>query len=827
MPAAPALPSLPVTAVLAELGAALAGHGVAVLVAPPGAGKTTLVPLHLLGALPEGRIVLVEPRRLAARAAASRMADLLGETPGATVGWRMRLDTRVSARTRIEVVTEGVATRMILSDPELSGVAAILFDEFHERSLDGDLALALALDVREALRPDLRLLVMSATLDGARVASLLGEAPVVRSAGRAFPVEVRHRERGAAEAVEDAVAAAIREELGAGSGSILAFLPGQREIERTAERLAGRLPADVVLAPLFGRLEGAEQDLAIRPAPAGRRKVVLATTIAETSITIDGVATVIDSGLKRQPVFEPATGLQRLETVRVSRAAAEQRAGRAGRTAPGTAIRLWRAEQTAALEPFDRPEILSSDLSALVLDALAFGVAEPASLRFLDPPPAPAVAEARALLRDLGALDGDGRMTPVGEAMRALPLPPRLARMVAGAAAGEARRAAARLTVLLTEPGLGGLGVDLAERLRQWRADRTPRARAAEHLAGRIAATPLPALPDPLDDDDPGALLSLAYPDRVALARGAPGAFVLANGRGGVLEREHALSREAALVVADLQGVSTGAAQRTGRIRSAAAIPKARLDALLQARIVEEDTLAFDAASRSVRARRVRRLGRAVLAEAPLPTPRGEATGRALMAGLREFGPRALPLGRDGERLLARLRFLQPAYGAEAGWPDPSDEALMATLEDWLLPFAPGAAALSEIGEGALREALLARLPPGEARKLDTLAPSHFTAPTGSHLPIRYEAEGPVLAVRVQELFGLARHPAIAGGRLPLILELLSPAHRPIQITRDLPGFWKGSWAEVRADLRGRYPRHPWPEDPASAVATNRAKPRG
>ncbi|KQQ80680.1 ATP-dependent helicase HrpB [Aureimonas sp. Leaf324] len=821
------LPRLPVSDVLPALSRALGDHGAAVLVAPPGAGKTTLVPLHLLGDITEGRIILVEPRRLAARAAATRMADLLGEAPGATVGWRMRLDTRVSASTRIEVVTEGVATRMILSDPELSGVAAILFDEFHERSLDGDFALALALDVREALRPDLKLLVMSATLDGARVATLLGDAPVIESEGRAFPVTIRHRDRAPSEAVEDAVAAAIREELGAGSGSILAFLPGQREIERTLERLEGRVPADVVLAPLYGRLEGAAQDLAIRPAPAGRRKVVLATTIAETSITIDGVTTVVDSGLKRAPVFEPATGLQRLETVRVSRASADQRAGRAGRTAPGEAIRLWRAEQTAALEAFDRPEILVSDLSALVLDALAFGVSDPASLRFLDPPPGPAVAEARALLRDLGALDETGRMTATGEAMRALPLAPRLARMVAGAAPGEPRRTAARLAVLLTEPGLGGASVDLAERLRLWRADRSPRARAADGLAGRIAGMAPSDLGDRLDDDDPGALLSLAYPDRVALARGAPGSFLLSNGRGGTLEKEHALSREAALVVADLQGVSTGSAQRTGRIRSAAAIDKARLDALLAARIVEEDTLQFDPASRSVRARRVRRLGRAVLAEAPLPTPAGEETGRALMAGLRDIGLARLPWGKDGERLLARLRFLHPAYGAEAGWPAFTDEALLADLEGWLLPFVPGVSALSQIGEGALREALLARLPPGEARRLDDLAPSHFTAPTGSHLPIRYEAEGPVLAVRVQELFGLSRHPAIAGGRLPLILELLSPAHRPIQITRDLPGFWTGSWADVRADLRGRYPRHPWPEDPVAAPATNRAKPRG
>lgn len=817
------LPELPVSAVLPDLSRALAAHGSAVLVAPPGAGKTTLAPLHLLGDLAEGRILLVEPRRIAARAAASRMASLLGEAVGDTVGWRMRLDTRVSARTRIEVVTEGVLTRLVIADPELSGVAAILFDEFHERSLDADFGLALALDVQGALRPDLKLLVMSATLDGARVATLLGDAPVIRSQGRAFPVEIRHRDRAADEPVEDASARAVLDELQAGSGSILVFLPGQREIERTLERLVGRVPGDVILAPLFGAMEGGAQDIAIRPAPAGQRKVVLATTIAETSITIDGVTVVIDSGLKRQPVFEPATGLSRLETVRVSKASAEQRAGRAGRTAPGVAIRLWRAVETAALEPFDRPEILSTDLSGLVLDSLSWGAGDPASLPFLDPPPAPAVAEARLLLEELGAVDEAGRLTPAGERMRLMPLGPRLARMVAGAASGESRRLAARLAVLLSEHGLGGSDIDLTERLRRWSQERSPRAKGANDLAARIARAA--DGPGEIDTDEPGALLALAYPDRIAIARGARGQFVLTNGRGGALGETEALAREAALVVADLGGLAQpNAPGRVGRIRAAAPLSREALERLTAERIREEDVVLFDPGSRSVRARRVRRLGRATLSEATLPLPTDGRVTAALLSGLRRLGLAVLPFGKEGERLLGRLRFVAEA---NEEWPSFGEEALLAELDDWLGPFLPGVSALGQIEPGMLAEGLLSRLPPGEARRLDTLAPTHFTAPTGSSHPIRYEADGPVLAIRVQELFGLTAHPRVAGGRWPLTLELLSPAHRPIQITRDLPGFWAGSWADVRADLRGRYPRHPWPEDPANAAPTNRAKPRG
>ncbi|WP_245195575.1 ATP-dependent helicase HrpB [Aureimonas populi] len=804
-------------AVLPRLAEALKASRKAVLVAPPGAGKTTLVPLDLLGRdLPAGKIVLVEPRRLAARAAASRMATLLGESVGDTVGWRMRLDTRVSASTRIEVVTEGVFTRMVLSDPELSGIGAVLFDEFHERSLDGDFGLALALDVAGALREDLRILVMSATLDGARVARLLGDAPVIEAQGRAFPVEIRHRDRPGTQAIEDAVAEAVLDAVRDEEGSVLAFLPGQREIERTASRLDGRLPAGVVLAPLYGALDQKTQDMAVRPMEGGARKVVLATSIAETSLTIEGVRIIVDSGLSRRPVFEPATGLSRLATVRVSRASAEQRAGRAGRTEPGIAIRLWRAEASAALEAFDPPEILSTDLSGLVLDCAAWGVASPADLAFLDPPPAPALAEARALLVELGALDADGRLTAEGRAMRTLGLPPRLSRMVVGAAPGAARRMAAELAVLLTERGLGGNDTDLSERLRRFRTDKSPRARAAAGLAGRIAQSGPAA---GLDTSEAGTLLALAFPDRVAVARGARGHFLLANGRGGRVDETHALAAQGALVVAELQGEA-----RAARILSAAALSRETLESGGAGRIVEEARIAFDAASRSVRARTIRRVGRAVLSESPLANPDPQAVAAALAGGMRQLGLSCLPFGKETERLLSRLAFLRQSVGEP--WPDVSQAALLADLEDWLIPYLPGIARMEAIGPGALHDALLARLPPGLAARVERAAPSHFEAPTGSRLPIRYEDGQAVLPVRVQELFGLKAHPTVAEGRLPLTLELLSPAHRPIQITRDLPGFWAGSWRDVRADLRGRYPKHSWPEDPASAQPTARAKPR-
>jgi ATP-dependent helicase HrpB len=814
------LPDLPVTAALPRLLAGLEEGPNAVLIAPPGAGKTTLVPLALLDASWRGdrKLLLLEPRRLVARAAARRMASLIGEEAGETVGYLMRMDRRMSAKTRIVVVTEGVLARMIVDDPEMRDYAAILFDEFHERSLDGDFGLALSLDIQEALRPDLRLVVMSATLEGARMAKLLGDAPVIESEGRAWPVEIRYEERPRDMPVEQAVAAALRKALASEPGSILAFLPGQREIERTAERLAGNLPADTDIAPLYGNLDGRAQDEAIRPARPGRRKIVLATAIAETSITIDGVRIVIDGGLARLPKYEPATGLTRLETVRVSRASADQRAGRAGRTEPGIAIRMWRAEQTASLPAFAAPEIFEVDLSGLLLDCAAFGLGDPAVLRFPDPPPAAALAEARALLLQLDAIGGDGRLTEAGEAMRRLALPPRLAHMVAEAAKVGHARPAAELAVLLTERGLGGAGADLDTRLARFRADRSPRGTNAKAMAGRIARNAGGS-----DGDlhaGAGSLLLHAWPDRVARARGGPGRYVLANGRGGVLDETESLAREQYLVVADLQG-----AAGNSRIASAAAVSEDEIRAALGHRIEQETETVFDVGKRSLRTRMVERLGAVTLAERQAPPPSGDAANAALIEAIRSHGLAILPWDKSAMVLRERLGWLYRGLGEP--WPDMADAALLAGLEEWLAPFQPGEASLDRLDAATLRQALLSRVPHALQREVDRLAPTHFHAPSGSRVPIRYDGEQPLLAIRVQELYGLDRHPAIAEGTIPLTLELLSPAHRPIQTTRDLPGFWRGSWADVRAEMRGRYPKHVWPENPLQAEATARAKPRG
>jgi len=820
----PALPLLPVTDKLGPLAAALEAGNRAVLSAPPGAGKTTLVPLHLLKQAwrGDGRIIMLEPRRLAARAAASRMASLLGETVGETVGYRMRLDNRISGRTRIEVVTEGVFVRMILDDPELRGAAAVIFDEFHERSLDADLGLALALDAQSALRPDLRLVVMSATLDVDRIASLLCDPPVIISDGRSYPVEIRHRDRPGDERVEDAVAATVLKTLAEETGSILAFLPGQAEIRRVAERLEGKIATDVMIAPLYGLLSQAEQDAAIRPARAGTRKVVLSTSIAETSITIDGVRVVIDSGLQRLPVYEPSTGITRLETARVSRASADQRAGRAGRTEPGIAIRLWHAGQTAALPAFTPPEILSSDLSGLALDMAHWGVADPGQLLLLDMPPEAALKEARQLLVGLGALDESIQLTAKGRRMRNFGLPPRLAAMVLGASEHGQGRAAAELAVLLTEQGLGGSDLDLDERLRQFRRDRGDRARNARNLAQRLAS----GFADHTDDatDVPtrsaGALLIHAFPDRIARQRGGRGRFVMANGRGAEIGASERLAGAELLVIADLTGKAAQA-----RVLAAAEITRSDIELFTPHAIQTADESGFDPASRQVRARRVTRLGAIVFDEQPLAKPKGDEAARALADGVRMVGLAALPFSKAAEQLRQRLGFLYRSLGE--AWPDTSDEGLLARLDAWFVPFQSGVTRFQEVTAGSLHDGLMALVPGGSQRELDRLVPTHFTAPTGQSHPIRYDGEEPVLQIRVQELFGLKSHPTIGGGKLPLLLELTSPAHRPIQTTRDLPGFWAGSWKDVRAEMRGRYPKHPWPEEPASAQPTARAKPRG
>ncbi|UHC17372.1 ATP-dependent helicase HrpB [Methylobacterium currus] len=826
-----AIPSLPIDAVLGDLATALAepaGRPNAVLVAPPGAGKTTRVPLALLEAPWRGdrRIILLEPRRLAARAAAERMAATLSEAVGETVGLRVRLGSKVSARTRIEVVTEGVFARMILDDPELDGVAAVLFDEFHERSLDADLGLALALDAQGALREDLRLLAMSATLDGARVAALMGDAPVILSEGRAFPVETRHLDRDPQTRIEDAVTDAVMRALRAEPGSVLAFLPGQAEIRRTEERLSERLAdfPEVDLAPLYGALDRGEQDRAVRPSPAGRRKVVLATSIAETSLTIEGVRVVVDSGLARVPVYEPDLGLTRLVTQRASRASVDQRRGRAGRTQAGICYRLWSEAATGALEPFTRPEILAADLAGLVLDCAAWGVADPTTLPFLDPPPAPALAEARALLIGLDALDGDGRLTPSGRALRALPLPPRLARMVVSAAENgrEAARHAADLAAVLVERGLGGDAVDLTERVERYRRDRSGRAEDMRRLAAGWARMAVGmAAPAGGETPDTGMLLALAYPDRIARARGRPGEYVLANGRGAALDPAAGLAREPFLAVAEIVGKASAA-----RILAAAPIALPAIEALFADRIEARTRVEFDPEARSLRARAQRRLGAVSLAERILPVPPDADSAAILARGLAGLGIGALPWSKAAQQWRERVMFLRSAEGEP--WPDLSDSHLAETLPDWLGPHLAGLTRLDEIGADRLSDALHDLVPWSLRARLDAEAPTHIEVPTGSRIPVDYAAEGgPVLAVRVQELFGLTRHPTIGGGTVPLVLHLLSPAQRPIQITRDLPGFWRGSWAAVRADMRGQYPRHPWPEDPTTAPPTRRAKPRG
>ena len=813
-------PSLPIDAVLDDIRASLDGSSRLVLVAAPGAGKTTRVPLALLDAAwRQSKLIVVEPRRIAARAAAARMASSLGEDVGQTVGYRVRMDSKVSAKTVIEVITAGVFTRMVVEDPLLDGVSAVLFDEFHERSLDGDLGLALALD-GAALRDDLRIVVMSATLDGGRVASLLGGAPVIESIGRAFPVETRHVDRDPLLRFEDQVAEVTLRALRAEEGSALVFLPGQAEIRRVSERLDGRLPAGVRLAPLYGALTSAEQDFAIRPCRLPERKVVLATAIAETSLTIDGVRLVIDGGLARVPKYEPDTGLTRLETVRVSRASADQRRGRAGRTEPGICWRLWNEGQTSALQPYSTPEILEADLSYLVLDLAAVGISDASALSFLDPPPRPAWNEAVELLCGLEAIDDDGRITTEGKALARLPLPPRLAHMIHRAAELGAARSAADIAAILTEQGLGGESTDIADRLTRLRADRGQRAADARAMAVKWTklASGGPTADTPVS---PGAILALAYPDRVAEARGQRGAFRLASGRGGMVDDYDRLAKEDYIVVADLAGKAERA-----RIRLAATISRDEIEALFAARIVSETSVLFDPTARAVRARRIRRLGAVRLAEEPIAVPAGPEASAALLSGVRRNGVDRLGWSKEQRRLRERAGFLHHTVGGP--WPDLSDTALAETLEDWLGPFVDGLTRLDDIDAALLGAALDRLLPFNLRQEMDRLMPSHFEAPTGSRVPIDYGADGgPAIEIKVQELFGLDRHPAIAGGRVPLTLVLTSPAHRPIQTTKDLPGFWRGSWKDVAKDLKGRYPKHPWPDDPLNAEPTRRAKPRG
>ncbi|MGQ7792098.1 ATP-dependent helicase HrpB [Faunimonas sp. B44] len=810
---------LPVEDAIPELLQALEEGRSAVLVAPPGAGKTTLVPLRLLDAawIGGGRVIVVEPRRLAARAAARRMAEMRGEEVGDTIGYRVRNETRVSTGTRIELVTGGVFVRMILDDPGLSGVAAVLFDEVHERSLDTDLGLALALDAQSALRDDLRLLVMSATLDGARFAALLGGAPVVESAGRAFPVETIHLGADPALRIEDRVVRAIRKGLAERPGSILAFLPGQSEIARAAERLSD-LPADVMLAPLYGALDPRAQDAAVRPAPAGRRKVVLATSIAETSLTIDGVTVVVDSGFARRPRYDPGSGLTRLETVRVSRASADQRRGRAGRTAPGTCYRLWDEPQTASLAPFDRPEILETDLAALALALLAWGVDDPMRLAWLDPPPAAAFAEAMATLGRLGARDPAGGLSRHGRRLADLPLPPRLAHMVLeGGRRGEAELAA-DIAAILAEPGIAGRDTDLALRIDRFRRAGSGAARAARQAAQRWAK--LAGGRRAGEGPGAGGLLALAFPERIAQARGARGRYRMAGGAGAKLDEADPLCDAPFLAVAEVQGGGPDA-----RILLAVAIERGTIEALFADRIVDEDRVEYDRSADLLRATRVKRLDALVLSERPAEPAGNERNARILAEAALDRGLDALPWPAELNRMRERLAFLRARQGA--GWPDLSDDALRASAEDWLVPALRGKRRLSELSGTGLREALAGLLPWQRMAELDRLAPASFTAPSGNAAAIDYSSGEPVARLPVQNLFGIAVHPTVLGGAVPIVFELLSPARRPIQVTRDLPAFWRGSWRDVRADMRGRYPKHAWPDNPAEAAPVSGARRSG
>ena len=818
-------PNLPIRAALPALLAALAQAPNAVLQAPPGAGKTTGVPLALLRQswLGGAKIVMLEPRRLAARAAARRMADLLGEAVGETVGYRVRLETRVSHRTRIEVATDGVFTRMIQDDPGLDGIGAVLFDEFHERRLETDLGLALCLDAQSGLRPELRLIAMSATLNAGPVAALMGGAAMITSEGRAFPVEIRHLPAPApdrlADAVVDAIDLALEE-----PGGLLVFLPGGGEIRRVQRRLeTRRLPPQIDLLPLYGDLDPGAQDRALAPSPPGRRKIVLATSIAETSLTIDGVRQVIDAGLARGARYDPRTGMVRLETGRVSQAAATQRAGRAGRTEPGIAWRLWPEAQHRALAVRPEPEIVLADLAPLALELAQWGLADAGALRLLDPPNPAAFATARRLLTDLGAFDGDGRLTGHGRRMAELSLSPRLAHMVLTAAGQGAGVLAAAIAAALSERDIAGRDADLRARLELIeRPAGNDAARRAREIARRLARQ-IDVPWGPVDPAGAGPVLALAYPDRIAKRRAEGGRFQLSGGQGAFLPERDPLAGADFLAVADLDGQAPDA-----RIWLAAPLGQAELELALGDRIRTDEEVVFEPATRSVQARRRRRLGALVLGDAPLPKPQPAAVAAALIDGVRQVGLGTLPWTEAAQSFRQRVAFLARIEGDAGGWPRLDDTALLDGLADWLAPALDGKRSLGDLAGLDLLALLRGRLDWNRLQALDQRAPTHVTVPSGSRIAVDYGTDDtPVLAVKLQEMFGLAQTPTIADGRVRLKLHLLSPARRPIQVTSDLGGFWAGSYKAVRADLRGRYPRHPWPENPLEAPPTARAKPRG
>ncbi len=826
---------LPIDEVLPALRSALQRGPNAVVEAPPGAGKSTVVPIALLDEswLRSGKIVMLEPRRLATRAVATRMARTLGESPGETVGYRMRLETRVSRRTRIEVVTEGVFTRMLQSDPALEGVAAVLFDEFHERSLHADTGLAFALDAQANLAPELRLLVMSATLDGAAVAKLLGNAPVITAAGRVYPVEVRYLGAGmpllpgGREEPLVAVVRAIRRALQESPGDMLVFLPGAGEIRRV-QGMLDEPGADVL--PLYGELGPDAQDAALAPAKAGRRKIVLATNIAETSLTIDGVRIVVDAGLERRSLFDPSSGMNRLELHRISRASAEQRAGRAGRTAPGVCYRLWGEGAERSLAAYAPPEVCVADLAPLALDLAAWGT-EAGALRWLDPPPAATLASARDLLRRLGALDESGRITAHGKAMQEFPAHPRLAHLLLEARRLGATSLGAELAALLSDRDLlraGGASRDSDIRTRmetlrrgtgadRGALDRVRRAqRAFEQQMGAPAGIPSA-------DVDAGVLLAFAYPDRIGRRRpGGEARYQLANGRGALFPGPESIAREEFIVAVDLDD-----REREAQIRLAAPLSRANLLEYFSEHVRRAEEVHWDERTEAVVARRAVWFDDLLIEEKPLPELPRDATAVAMIEGVRSLGLDALPWDDDCRDFVARCEFVRGLGRKElADWPNYSREALAADL-GWLEPFLDGVTRRSQLSRVPLLDALRSRLSYPRQQKLDELAPTHITLPTGSRTRIDYvDDNAPCASMRMQEVFGLAATPRIGGGAVPVTFKLLSPAHRPLQVTRDLASFWNNAYVEVRKDMRGRYPRHYWPENPLEAEPTRRAKPR-
>jgi len=817
---------LPIDEALPELTRTLASNHSVVLQAPPGAGKSTVVPLALLGEpwMAGKRLLMLEPRRLAARAVAHRMAQTLKQAIGTTVGYRMRMDTRVSRDTRIEVVTEGVLTRMLQTDPSLEGVGAVIFDEYHERSLQADLGLALALDARANLTPDLKFLVMSATLDGEAVARLLGDAPIVTSQGRTFPVETRYVGKaapllpGQGEYPEDVVARTIARALREEPGDMLVFLPGAREIRRVQSLL--QLDGKVRVFPLYGEMSGEDQDAALQPSPPGLRKVVLATNIAETSLTIQGVRIIVDSGLVRRSLFDPSTGMSRLETQRVSRASADQRQGRAGRVEPGVCYRVWSEGAQRSLAPFTPPEIVEADLAPLALELASWGARDASELRWLDPPPAAMLASARDLLVRLGALDASGRITPHGRMMARLSVHPRLAHMLLRGLDIGGLSLAADLAALLSERDLlrAARDADVRTRLDLIRGeglaqgvDRVGLQRArrnAKELAQQVRAV-AGGRPPAADDASAGLLLAFAYLDRIGRRRpGADGArYTLANGRGAHFADIQILSKQEFIVAIDLDD-----RERDARILLAAPLSRDEIEDHLSDRLTRGDSVEWSSREQAVLARRVVRLDAITLEEKPLHEVPPEAARAAMLHGVRELGIEALPWTRDARDLQARMEFVRLLEGKAGSWPAVSYADLAATLDTWLTPWLDGVTRRDHLTRLSLTEMLRALLPWERQRELDELAPTHLRVPTGSNIRIDYlDESAPAVSVRLQEVFGLDASPRLGGGRVPITFKLLSPAQRPVQVTRDLASFWRGSYADVRKDMRGRYPKHYWP----------------